>query len=141
MVANKWDLILMVDSKKVACGLKEDFRGDVDLMGYEEPNVEVLKMKAEVECDFFDYLEKTFVESEPSVMFSRVCACIRLIGGHIKHVCEKQQVSERNLIRFEKSIASGTCTKKELTLAISRNKTFLYMMYLWQKKCLESVLS
>ena len=53
LVANKSGLILMVDSKKVALGLKEDFRGDVNLMGYVEPKVEHLKIRVEAECDFW----------------------------------------------------------------------------------------
>ena len=39
LVANRTDLILMVDFKRVARGLEDDFLGDVDLFGYEEPKV------------------------------------------------------------------------------------------------------
>ena len=53
LVSNKSDLILMVDSQKAACSLKEDFLVDVDLMGYEEPKVEHLTIRAEAECDFW----------------------------------------------------------------------------------------
>ena len=39
LVANRTDLVLMVDCKRVARGLEDDFLGDVDLFGYEEPKI------------------------------------------------------------------------------------------------------
>ena len=54
MIRNQTDLVLMVDCKKVARGLEDDFCGDVQLFGYEEPNIDVLKCSLEQDCIFCD---------------------------------------------------------------------------------------
>ena len=47
LIRNQTDLVLMIDCKKVARGLEDDFCRDVQLFGYKEPNVDALKPSLE----------------------------------------------------------------------------------------------
>ena len=47
LIQNQTDLVLMIDCKKVARGLEDNFCGNVQLFGYEEPNVKYLKRSLE----------------------------------------------------------------------------------------------
>ena len=47
LIRNQTDLVLMIDCKKVARELEDNFCGDVQLFGYEEPNIKYLKRSLE----------------------------------------------------------------------------------------------
>ena len=140
LVRNQTDLILMVDCKKVARGLEDDFLGDVNLMGYEEPKVEMLKRTIERDCTFIEKSLHDLDSMDIQIKYHRIYKCFSILCKRIKHLREKQQKQKFQLAKYEQRVlaSSSTKEKQELQYPISRLKTFLYLSYLWIKKCLST---
>ena len=141
LVANRTDLILMVDCKRVARGLEDDFLGDVDLFGYEEPKVSHLKHIAERECDFLHRLKEEFDNLSPESRYDMICKCMSIVCKRIEQVCTKQQKQKWQLAKYEKRVENSTSKKEQqdLQFPISKLKMWIYLSFLWIKKCIACI--
>ena len=138
LVANRTDLVLMVDCKRVARGLEDDFLGDVDLFGYEEPKISHLKEIAERECDFLHRLKEEFDNMAHENRYDAICKCIAIICKRIEQVRSKQQLQKWQLAKYEKRVENSNSKKEQqdLQFPISKLKTWIYLSFLWIKKCM-----
>ena len=141
LVTNRTDLILMVDCKRVARGLEDDFLGDVDLFRYEEPKVSHLKCIAERECDFLHRLKEEFDNLSPESRYDTVCKCMSIVCRRIEQVHAKQQKQKWQLAKYEKRVENSTSKKEQqdLQFPISKLKTWIYLSFLWMKKCIACI--
>ena len=141
LISNRTDLVLMVDCKRVARGLDNDFIGDVDLFGYEEPKISHLKEIAEKECDFMHRLKEEFKNLNAESRYDRISQSIRIICKRIELIREKQQTQKLQLAKYEKRVENTTNKKEQqdLQFPISKLKTWIYLSFLWIKKCIVCV--
>ena len=141
LIANRTDLVLMVDCKRVARGLDNDFIGDIDLFGYEEPKISHLKEIAEKECDFVHRLKEEYRNLTAECRYDRICQSIRIICTKIEMIREKQQTQKLQLAKYEKRVENTTNKKEQqdLQFPISKLKTWIYLSFLWIKKCIVCV--
>ena len=141
LIANHTDLVLMVDCKRVARGLDNDFIGDVDLFRYEEPKISHLKEIAEKECDFVHRLKEEYRNLTAECRYDRICQSIRIICTRIEMIREKQQTQKLQLAKYEKRVENTTNKKEQqdLQFPISKLKTWIYLSFLWIKKCIVCV--
>ena len=141
LVANQTDLILMVDCKRVVRGFEDDFLGDVDLFGYEEPKVSHLKHIAERECNFLHQLKEEFDDLSPESRYDTICKCMSIVCKRIEQVHTKQQKQKWKLAKYEKRVENSTSKKeqKDLQFPISKFKMWIYQSFLWIKKCIACI--
>ena len=139
IVRDRSDLMLLIDGKKVARGLKDDFQGDVHLWGHKKPlPIVQVKEKMSRQLNFVDSLLADFMSMSDDVKAECLETLINVLGKHIKHVCERQLVLKKRLNTFTtKSSQPGNV--KRYGMAISKCKTFLYRSYLWVNKSLACV--
>ena len=140
LVENQTDLVLMIDCK-VARGLEDDFFGDVQLFGYEEPNVQMLRYSLEKDCDFCDHFSSDTENRTKEEMYDRIRRALHILCARIRCVRDKQQVQKTQLMRYEARVlrSSSSKEKQESQYPISKLKTYMYLSYLWIKKCMETI--
>ena len=141
MIRNQTDLVLMVDCKKVARGLEDDFCGDVQLFGYEEPNVDVLKRSLQRDCIFYEKFLSDLENLGREQLYDKIMRCFNIITHCIECVRDKQQKQKTLLMRYEAKVVStgSSKEKQDLQFPISKLKTYLYLSFLWIKKCLHTI--
>ena len=112
----------MVACKRVARGLEDDFLGDVDLFGYEEPKVSHLKHIAERECDFLHRLKEEFDNLSPESRYDMICKCMSIVCKRIEQVHTKQQKQKWQLAKYEKRVENSTSKKEQQDLQFPISK-------------------
>ena len=124
LIANQTDLVLMIDCKKVARGLEDDFFGDVHLFGYEEPKVERLQELVLKECKFCDDFSSEVPNLNKEDIYDRIRRSFHMLATRIKCVRAKQQEQKKQLQqRIMRS--NSQKEKQELQFPISKLKTYI----------------
>ena len=133
LLKNKKDIVLMADGKLVGKGLKENFKGDVNLFGHEDnPNLDNLK------SEFLDHIEHIadsigqYDTTNKQSQFNTLADLVAMLTNLNIKIREFHWKQNRKLQKL-----SATCTPgRNIERNISRLKTDLYTSAIWMKKSL-----
>ena len=133
LLRNKTDIVLMADGKLVGKGLKENFKGDVNLFGHEDnPNLENLK------SEFLDHIEHIadsigeYDTTNKQSQFNTLADLVAMLTNLNIKIREFHWKQNRKLQKL-----SATCNPgRNIERNISRLKTDLYTSAIWMKKSL-----
>ena len=133
LLKNKKDIVLMADGKLVGKGLKENFKGDVNLFGHEDnPNLDNLK------SEFLDHIEDIansiakYDTTNKQEQFHTLAELVKLLTNLNIKIRAFHWKQNNKLHKLSGISNQGRNFERN----ISRLKTDLYTSAIWMKKSL-----
>lgn len=149
LVQDRKDLILQIDGKKIARGLRplsliEDsipehaFVGDVDCWGFEEPNLSTVRDTVEAQFQSLQVSKHNFADSSTNSRLNMLEGHMKLLGSRMQQI-RMQQLKIKGSLQYNEKKHQQAGAIKRYHYAISACKTYLYSMYLWTEKALTHI--